>query len=99
MQMISPGCSFTFDGLKQTLRAHGYESSELRQVEHLLINYRTTKDILMLGNSVLSTARTYFPGAIDFARLCQTGARQKRSWIESCYNQLECCVQVKSEVW
>lgn len=66
--MISPGCSFTFDGLKQTLRAHGCEPSELRQVEHLLVNYRTTKDILMLGNDILSKARTYFPGAIDFAR-------------------------------
>lgn len=66
--MISPGCSFTFDGLKQTLCAAGCDYSELRQVEHLLINYRTTKDILMLGNEILTVARKFFPGAIDFAK-------------------------------
>jgi hypothetical protein len=67
--MISPGCSFTFDGLKQTLLAleDGIEK-KIKQVEHLLVNYRTTKDILMLGNEILSTVKAFFPGAIDFAR-------------------------------
>ena len=67
--MISSGCSFTFDGLKQTLLAleEGIES-KLKQVDHLLVNYRTTKDILTLGNKILATARKFFPGAIDFAK-------------------------------
>ena len=65
--MISPGCSFTFNGLKETLCAAGCNFSELRQVDHLLINYRTTKDILMLGNEILTIARKYFPGRIEFA--------------------------------
>ena len=67
--MISSGCSFTFDGLKQTLLAlePGIEN-KLKQVNHLLVNYRTTRDILTLGNSVLATARKFFPGAIDFAK-------------------------------
>ena len=37
-------------------------------MEHLLVNYRTTKDILMVGNQILAMARDFFPGAIDFAR-------------------------------
>lgn len=67
--MISPGCSFSFDGLKQTLLAlEGGIEKKLKQVEHLLVNYRTTKDILMMGNQILATARAFFPGAIDFAK-------------------------------
>ena len=67
--MISSGCSFTFDGLKETLLAleEGIES-RLKKVDHLLVNYRTTRDILTLGNKILATARICFPGAIDFAK-------------------------------
>ena len=67
--MISPGCSFTFSGLKQTLLAlePGIEK-KVKEVEHLVVNYRTTKDILIAGNAILSAARKFFPGAIDFAR-------------------------------
>lgn len=68
-KMISSGCSFTFDGLKQTLLTlePGIES-KLKEVNHLLVNYRTTTDILALGNSILATARKFFPGAIAFAK-------------------------------
>ena len=68
-QMISPGCSFTFDGLKQTLLAvkPGIED-RVKQVTHLLVNYRTTKDVLHLANEVLTVARKNFRGAIPFAR-------------------------------
>ena len=67
-QMISPGCSFTFDGLKQTLLAvtPGIEP-KLKQVHHLVVNYRTTKDILEVANSVLNIAKQAFPGAIEYA--------------------------------
>ena len=41
---------------------------KLKQVVHLLVNYRTTNDILMMGNQILATARAFFPGAIDFAK-------------------------------
>jgi hypothetical protein len=65
--MISPGCSFTFDGLKETLLfvRRGIESS-LKEVNHLLVNYRTTKDVLELGNEVLRLVKENFPGAIGF---------------------------------
>jgi ATP-dependent exoDNAse (exonuclease V) beta subunit len=68
-QMISPGCSFKFAGLKQTLLSiqPGIES-KLKKVDHLLVNYRTTKHILDVGNAILSIAKEYFPGAIEFAR-------------------------------
>ena len=67
-QMISPGCSFKFAGLKQTLLSlkPGIES-RLKKVSHLVVNYRTTKDVLELGNAILSKAKQYFPGAIEFA--------------------------------
>jgi tetratricopeptide (TPR) repeat protein len=67
-QMISPGCSFTFDGLKQTLRAvrPGIES-KLKTVHHLVVNYRTTKDILTMANAILAIAKKEFPGAIEYA--------------------------------
>ena len=66
--MISPGCSFTFDGLKQTLLsvAPGIES-KLREVHHLVVNYRTTKDILVMANAILDTAKRSFPGSIEYA--------------------------------
>lgn len=68
-QMISPGCSFTFAGLKQTLLAvrEGIES-RLSNVCHLLVNYRTTKDVLALGNAILNVAKEYFSGAIEYAQ-------------------------------
>lgn len=67
--MISPGCSFTFDGLKQTLLAvrPGIEA-RLSQVTQLLVNYRTTKDVLLLGNEILKMAKLHFPLAIPFAK-------------------------------
>ena len=68
-QMISPGCSFKFSGLKQTLLSvrPGIEPY-LKQVAHLLVNYRTTKDVLQLGNAILAKAKKHYPGAIEFAR-------------------------------
>lgn len=67
--MISPGCCFTFDGLKQTLlKLESGIEQKIKKVHHLVVNYRTTKDILALGNEILSNARKFFPGAIDFAQ-------------------------------
>lgn len=64
-QKISPGCSFTFNGLKQTLlHLQAGIESKLSNVSHLLVNYRTTKDILLLGNAILSLAKKYFPDQI-----------------------------------
>ncbi|CAB9513161.1 polymerase alpha-associated DNA helicase A [Seminavis robusta] len=67
-QMISPGCSFTFDGLKQTFLsvAPGIEA-ELKDVHHLVVNYRTTKDILTMANTILDIAKKKFPNAIEYA--------------------------------
>lgn len=67
--MISPGCSFHFDGLKQTLLAvrSGIEK-QLTTVTQLLVNYRTTKDVLLLANAVLRRAQRAFPKNIPFAR-------------------------------
>lgn len=67
-QMISPGCSFKFAGLKQTLLSvqPGIEH-KLKKVQHLSVNYRTTKDILDVGNAILTAAKTHFPGAIEFS--------------------------------
>jgi hypothetical protein len=67
-QMISPGCSFTFDGLKETLLSlqPGIEGA-LSSVSHLSVNYRTTKDVLLLGNEILAVAKKTFPNAIGFA--------------------------------
>lgn len=68
-QMISPGCSFTFDGLKQVMLAvrKGIEK-HLKGVSHLFVNYRTTKDVLEVANEVLDVIRSNFPGAISFSR-------------------------------
>jgi tetratricopeptide (TPR) repeat protein len=68
-QMISPGCSFKFAGLKQTLLAvrEGIEA-RLSSVCHLLVNYRTTRDVLILGNAILNVAKQHFPGAIEYAQ-------------------------------
>lgn len=68
-QMISPGCSCTFDGMKQTLLSvrPGIEKT-LSKVTQLLVNYRTTKDVLVLANKILAEAKRFFPLAIPFAR-------------------------------
>lgn len=67
--MISPGCSFTFDGLKETLRSidQGIDD-RLSNVTQLLVNYRTSRDVLLLGNELLSIAKTNFPRQIPFSR-------------------------------
>ena len=67
-QMISPGCAFSFDGLKQVMRSvtPGIDQ-HLKGCANLLVNYRTTKDILEVGNQVLRTARSTFPDAIAHA--------------------------------
>jgi superfamily I DNA/RNA helicase len=68
-QMISPGCSFTFDGLKQTLLSlrEGIEKQLSSAVHHLVVNYRTTRDVLQLGNAILAVARREFPNALGYA--------------------------------
>ena len=52
-QMISPGCSFKFDGLKQVMRTVRSDETidhRLKKVVNLKVNYRTTKDILKVAN-------------------------------------------------
>ena len=67
-QMISPGCSFTFDGLKQTMLAvNPGIKPNLSEVRHLLRNYRTTSDVLKVGNAILDVAKRYFPDSIEYA--------------------------------
>ena len=66
-QMISPGCSFTFDGMKQTIRAIR-EDVKLRKVEQLKRNYRMTKGVLDVANDVLKKLKQYYPGAIESAK-------------------------------
>ena len=67
--MISPGCSFTFDGLKQTLLAvqDGIED-KLSKVSNLLKNYRTSKEVLNLANEILRVGKREFPNTIPFAK-------------------------------
>ena len=50
-QMISPGCSFKFQGLKEVLLAvqPGIES-KIKHVDKLEKNYRVTKDVLNVSN-------------------------------------------------
>ena len=49
--MISPGCSFTFPGLKDVLLAVKPRiEAKIKQVFKLAINYRVTKDLLDLSN-------------------------------------------------
>ena len=49
--MISPGCSFTFPGLKDVLLAVKPRiEAKIKQVFKLGINYRVTKDVLDVSN-------------------------------------------------
>jgi superfamily I DNA/RNA helicase len=67
--MISPGCSFKFDGLKQTMLAvHPGIESKIKSVVKLEKNYRVTKDVLVVSNSILAEAKKYFKGSIEYAR-------------------------------
>lgn len=67
-QMISMGSSFTFAGLKDTFLAVRDEiDCKLLKEAHLVVNYRTTMDVLLLGNDILAVAKKAFPDAIGFA--------------------------------
>lgn len=65
--MISPGCSFKFAGLQQTLIAVKPDVA-LRKVEQLKRNYRMTRSVLDLGNSILKSLKSKFPGQIEYAQ-------------------------------
>ena len=61
-QMISPGCSFKFDGLKQVMRTVRNDETidhRLKKVVNLKVNYRTTQDILKVAN-VSRYLQSYF---------------------------------------
>eukprot|EP00804_Cyclotella_cryptica_P026502 CCRYP_008149-RB/>CCRYP_008149-RB protein AED:0.03 eAED:0.03 QI:2292/1/1/1/0.86/0.83/24/285/2253 len=68
-QMISPGCSFKFDGLKQAMLAvkPGIET-KIKRVVKLEKNYRVTKDVLDVSNSILKEAKKCFKNSIEYAR-------------------------------
>ena len=65
-QMISPGCSFKFAGLKNTL-VDVNPTIRVPSVRHLKRNYRMTKGVLDVANAVLDVAKTHFPGQIEYA--------------------------------
>jgi hypothetical protein len=65
-QMITPGCSFTFDGLKQTLRAIK-DTVKINKVEQLTRNYRVSKGVLVAGNAILRLLKTHYPRALEYA--------------------------------
>jgi len=68
-QMISPGCSFTFSGLKEVLLAVQPDiERKIKHVNKLAKNYRVTKDVLALSNSVLHVAKKYFRNDIQYLR-------------------------------
>jgi len=62
--MISPGCSFTFAGLKQTLRAIDGDI-ELRKAVKLKRNYRMNKGTLEMANAIINVIKKNFPDAIE----------------------------------
>ena len=68
-QMISPGCSFKFDGLKEVLLAvkPGIER-QVKDVIKLTRNYRVTQDVLEFSNSILAVAKQSFPKDIRYLR-------------------------------
>lgn len=65
-QMISPGCSFKFGGLKQVLLSIKPDI-ELKKVEQLKKNYRMTKGVLDVGNAILQSLKRQFPGQVEYA--------------------------------
>ena len=94
-QMISPGCSFTFDGLKQVMLSvrEGIES-KLSCVSHLFVNYRTTKDVLDVANEVLQILRSNFPRAITFSRP-ETARKDLKLKVVLCERSLALAQSVK----
>lgn len=64
--MISPGCSFQFVGLKETLIQID-PTIDIPEVKHLKRNYRMTKAVLDVANAVLNKAKECFPGQIEYA--------------------------------
>ena len=64
-QMISPGCSFRFSGMKQTLLAIRNDIT-LRKVEQLKRNYRMNKGTLEVVNAILQVIKQNFPGAVEY---------------------------------
>lgn len=66
-QMISPGCSFEFNGLKQTLLKIR-DGVKLGKVVQLKRNYRMSKGVLEVGNAVLLALKKKFPDQIEYAK-------------------------------
>ena len=64
--MITPGCSYTFDGMKQTMLAVNSQV-KMQKVRHLTRNYRMSKDVLDVGNAILGLLKTRYPHAIEYA--------------------------------
>lgn len=62
--MISPGCSFTFNGFKDTLREIRQEV-ELGKVVRLKRNYRMNRGTLEMANAILKVVKQNFPNAIE----------------------------------
>jgi len=65
-QMITAGCSFTFDGLKQTILKVN-EKVQVRKVQQLTKNYRMSKGVLDVANAILAVLKNNFPHAIEYA--------------------------------
>ena len=80
-QMITPGCAFTFDGMKQTLRAVD-ENITLHKVASLLKVSEVQRDVsglivvsaicpelpgvLEVANAILTKLKAHYPEVIDY---------------------------------
>jgi tetratricopeptide (TPR) repeat protein len=67
-QMISSGCSFTFSGMKEVLRAIQGGDVTLGKVQRLKRNYRLTKSVLDVGNAIVRVLKEKFPGVIEYSQ-------------------------------
>lgn len=60
-QMINPGCSFSFSGMKQTLMKVSDDQLRLKKPERLEKNYRVSKGVLSAANSITELLKKHYP--------------------------------------
>lgn len=63
-QLISPGCSFTFKGFKETILSIRGDV-KLRKVVRLKRNYRMNRGTLECANAIIKVIKQNFPKAIE----------------------------------
>lgn len=67
-QMISSGCSFKFEGMREVLRAIQGEEVTLGKVQRLQRNYRLTKAVLDVGNAIIRVMKNNFPEILEYSQ-------------------------------